>query len=136
MESRDKACLYKLKQRYGGYIKATSHANAMRFRLHNKNGILQVLNDLNGLILNPIRIEQVKKVCFLYNINFKTSEPLYYESAYLSGLIDSDGSIYYNKSSQQVFITVSQKNPFLLDLLVSVYGGKVYPINANKTAFK
>lgn len=36
----------------------------------------------------------------------------------------------------QVFIVVSQKNPYLLDLLASIYGGKVYPSNAGKTAYK
>ena len=31
MEPRDIACLYKMKQRYGGSVKATSHAKAVRF---------------------------------------------------------------------------------------------------------
>ena len=33
MEPRDIACLYKIKQRYGGSVKATSHAKAVRFLL-------------------------------------------------------------------------------------------------------
>lgn len=108
----------------------------MRFRLHHKAGILQVVNDLNSLIINPVRLAQLEKVCKIYNIEFLQPTKLSYSSAYLSGLFDSDGSVYYNKQSMQVFITVSQKHRYLLDILESLYGGKVYSANAGKTAFK
>jgi len=134
METRDIACLYKLKQRYGGSVKATSHAKAVRFRLHHKAGIIQVINDINGLLQNPVRIAQLQQVCALYAIGFIPTVNLEYSSAYLSGLFDSDGSIYYNKSSNQIFITVTQKDRFLLDLLKSIYGGMVYV--SHKTAYK
>jgi len=136
MEPRDIACLCKIKQRYGGSIKATSHASTVRFRLHHKAGILQVIKDLNGLFQNPVRITQFTKVCSLYDIEVIPSVKLEYSSAYLSGLFDSDGSVYYNQQSMQVFITVTQKDPFLLNLLASVYGGTVLSSNAKKTAFK
>lgn len=136
MEPRDIACLYKLKDRYGGSVKATAHAKAVRFRLHHKEGILRMINDINGLIQNSVRLEQLKKVCLMYNIQALQPETLVYNSAYLSGLFDSDGSVYYNKESVQVFITVSQKKRELLDLLLSVYGGKVYSANKAGTAFK
>ena len=135
-ESRDIACLHKLKSRYGGSVKATSHANAIRFRLHHKAGIFSVIGDINGLIQNPVRLAQFKRVCLLYNVPILPIVELSYNNAYLSGLFDSDGSVYYNKTSMQVFITVSQKDRYLLDLLASVYGGSVYSANANKTAYK
>ena len=50
MEPRDIACLYKMKQRYGGSVKATSHAKAVRFRLHHMAGIKLVIKDVNSLI--------------------------------------------------------------------------------------
>ena len=125
MEPRNIACLYKLKQRYGGSVKATSHAKAVRFRLHHMAGIQKVIKDLNGLFQNPIRFAQFSKVCSLYNVAILPTESLTYSSAYLSGLFDSDGSVYYNRQSMQIFITVSQKRRYLLDILVSVYGGKV-----------
>jgi hypothetical protein len=109
MEPRDSACLYKMKQRYGGSIKATSHAKAVRFRLHHMAGIQQVIKDVNGLILNPVRLLKFKKVCQLYNIEDKLSQELKYNSAYLSGLFDTDGSVYFNKQSMQAFITITQK---------------------------
>ena len=57
-------------------------------------------------------------------------------SGYLAGLFDSDGSVYYNAASVQTFITLSQKGRYLLDLIQSVYGGKVYFANADKSAYK
>lgn len=130
VEPRDIACLAKIKERYGGSIKANSKGTSLRYRLHHREGMLSVIKDLNGLFYNPTRIEQFKKLCNSYNVQFIQASPLNYNSAYLSGLFDSDGSIYLNMTSQQMFITVSQKNRFLLDLLVDVYGGKVF---MNKT---
>ena len=133
-EPRDIATLYKLKTRYGGSVKATSHAAAVRFRLHHKAGILSVIQDINGLIQNPVRFTQLQKVCLLYDIPVLPSVKLDYSSAYLSGLFDADGSIYYNKSSMQVFITVTQKHRYLLDILSGLYGGAVY--KSNNTSYK
>ena len=109
MEPRDIACLYKMKQRYGGSVKATSHAKAVRFRLHHMAGIQHVIKDVNGLIQNPVRYAQLKRVCELYNVEVLYTIPLKYNSAYLSGLIDTDGSVYFNQKSMQAFITISQK---------------------------
>lgn len=126
LESRDIACLNKIKDCYGGSIKVTSHARAVRYRLHHYAGILQIIQDLNGLLYNPVRIVQFQRVCDLYNIAYVPSQPLTYDNAYLSGLIDSDGSIYLNLLSQQVFITISLKSPILLEIIANVYGGKIY----------
>jgi hypothetical protein len=40
-----------------------------------------------------------------------------------------------SESSGQLFITVSQKNKFLLDGLVELYGGSIYPM-VKQGAFK
>jgi hypothetical protein len=130
-EPRDIACLYKLKQRYGGSVKATSQAKAVRFRLHHMKGIQQVIREVNGLIQNPVRYLQLSKVCKLYNIELLPQVKLEYKSAYLSGLFDSAGSVYYNKLSMQVFITVSQKGRELLEILVPVYGGFIRTSHKN-----
>ena len=136
MEVRDIACLIKFKNRYGGSIKSISGGNAFRYRLHHKQGLIQFIIDINGMLYNPTRIEQFKKLCNLYNIDFSKSPNLNFNSAYLSGLFDTDGSIYMNITSYQVFITISQKRRYLIDMICSIYGGKVYNANKDKTAFK
>lgn len=136
MEVQDIVCLIKWKNRYGGSIKSISGGNAFRYRLHHKQGLIQFIIDINGMLYNPTRIEQFQKLCNLYNIDFIQSPSLYFNSAYLSGLFDTDGSIYMNITSYQVFITISQKRRYLLDMICSIYGGKVYSANKHQTAFK
>ncbi len=135
METRDKGCLYLIKNKFGGSIKIKSDINYVRYRLHHKKGLLLLLSSINGLIQNPNRISQFKILTETYNIPYKESDPLIYSNAWLSGIIDSDGSIYLNLNSDQIFITVSQKNRFILDPLVELYGGKVYFIK-NTSSFK
>ena len=126
MELRDKHCLYIIKQKYGGSVKLMAGLNCLRYRLHHKTGLLNLINDINGLILNPVRILQLGKICQKYGIDLKDPQPLTYNSGWLSGFFDSDGSIYLNDKSGQLFITASQKNRFLLENLVKLYGGKIY----------
>ena len=135
MELRDKRCLYAIKQRYGGSVKLRAGDNHLRYRLHHKTGLLNLIISVNGLIRNPVRIIQLAKICLKYNIELKNSQPLTYYDGWLSGFFDSDGSIYMNHLSGQLFVTVSQKNRFLLDDLLKLYGGKIY-ILAKQGAFK
>lgn len=49
--------------------------------------------------------------------------------------MDSDGSIHIDVKSGQLSISVTQKNKYLLDPLINLYGGKIYILNS-KEAFK
>ena len=128
LETRDKHCLYLIKQKFGGSVKIKSNVNWLRYRLHHKKGLILLVDKINGFLRNPVRILQLGNICDKYNITVKPSERLTYDSAWLSGFFDSDGSIYINIPSSQIFITVSQKNRFILDDLVSLYGGTIYPM--------
>lgn len=108
--------------------------NAIRYRLHNQEGIVTVLEALAGLIQNPIRLAQIKQLCTVYNVLWVDPVPLTSDSAYVIGLIDSDGSVKAQWSQNQVAITVSQKGRELLNLLRAAYGGSVYWSNAAHTA--
>jgi hypothetical protein len=66
----------------------------------------------------------------------KNPEPLTFNNGWLSGFIDSDGSIYYSESSGQVFISLTQKNKYLLDPLIALYGGRVDILSPKIDAFK
>jgi hypothetical protein len=81
MELRDKHCLYKIKQKYGGSVKLHAGNNHLRYRLHHKDGLLNIINGINGLIRNPVRILQLGKICDKYGITLKDPQPLLYYSA-------------------------------------------------------
>ena len=70
MSIRDEHCLNIIKNKYGGSIKLRSNTNALRYRLHHKAGLLELINDVNGLIRNPNRIIQLNKLCNHYNLIF------------------------------------------------------------------
>jgi hypothetical protein len=80
VELRDKQCLYIVKQRFGGSVKLRSGINHLRYRLHNKQGIINIIEAMNGLIRNPNRLIQLGKLCDKYNILLKYPEALNYDN--------------------------------------------------------
>ena len=135
MELRDKHCLFKIKNKFGGSVKVKQGNNWLRYRLHHKIGLLNLIYAVNGLIRNPNRLLQFDKICDKYNINLLYPEPLTYNNGWLAGFIDADGSISVNISTVQIFITASQKNKLLLDPLINLYGG-IISIMGKIQAFK
>lgn len=125
IESRDQRCLHEVKNFFGGAIQP-GKGKWYRYRVHNKAGLLHVINAVNGRLRNPIRVLQLAKICEAYKIQLLETPKLTYDNSWLAGIMDSDGSIYLNKSSVQIYITVSQKNKLILDMLQDLYGGKVY----------
>jgi LAGLIDADG DNA endonuclease family protein len=132
---RDKKCLYLIKQTFGGSVKLYSGNNYLRYRLHHKEGLLNLIDKVNGLLKNPIRILQLGKICEKYNLILRDPKPLTYNNGWLAGFFDTDGSIYLNEASGQIFITATQKNRFILEALVELYGGTIYPM-VKQGAFK
>ena len=135
LQLRDRRILYLIKQKYGGAVKLNSGDNHLRYRLHHKAGLIKLINGVNGLIRNPVRILQLGKVCNKYGIPLIDPKPLTYYNGWFAGFFDTDGSIYLNDKSGQIFITASQKNRFILEALVELYGGTIYPL-IKQEAFK
>lgn len=136
MDARDLSTLYEIKHKFGGRISSVSGANAFRYQLSHKKGLIYLINSINGEIRNPKRLLQINKLCIKYNIVLIMPKPLTYYNGWLSGFLDSDGSIYYSESSGQVFISIAQKNKYLLDPLIELYSGRVYIFSPKTEAFR
>ena len=136
MYAKDIKALNEIKQKYGGSIKPLANANAVRYKLRHKKGLIFLINDVNGLIRNPAKLLQINKLCVKYNIKLKYPQPLTFNDGWLSGFIDSDGSIYYNQVSGQISISLTQKNKFLLEPLIKIYGGRIDILSPKVEAFK
>lgn len=130
MGKQDKLALYTLKHKFGGSIKEIS--SGLKYKLAHKAGLIKLVNSVNGLIRNPTRMLQLDKVCKLYNIELEVSKPLTYYNGWFSGLIDSDGSIYYNEKSDQLTLSVTQKNRYLLEPLQILYGGRIEIVDSRQ----
>ena len=136
MDIRDERALQIIKNVYGGSLKLRSNANALRYRLHHKEGLLNIINDINGLIRNPIRLVQLNNVCLKYDITLNWPEKLTHNNGWLSGFFDADGTITINKTNWQLSISIGQKTTELLNPLIELYGGNVYIDKGSSESFK
>lgn len=135
MDIRDSFCLYRIKNQYGGSIKLRSHSKSIRYRLHHKAGLIQLLNDVNGRIRHSTRLLQFSKLCFKYNIELKPIKELSFDDNWMAGFFDADGTISINSLNYQLSISISQKTQELLIPLKLLYGGYIY-IDRNSNTFK
>jgi hypothetical protein len=87
MDARDKKVLYIIQHMYGGTVKQISNALAFKYKLRNKAGLIELINDVNGLIRNPIRLLQINKQWVKFNIELKYSNNLIFNNGWLSGFI-------------------------------------------------
>lgn len=136
MDIRDERALQAIKNVYGGSIKLRSNANALRYRLHHKEGLFNIINDINGLIRNPNRLVQLNNICIKYNLNIIWPEKLVYNNGWLSGFLDADGTVTINKTNWQLSISASQKTTVLLTPLIELYGGNIYIDRGSSKSFK
>jgi hypothetical protein len=136
MDIRDERALQAVKNVYGGSIKLRSGVSALRYRLHNKAGLLNLIKDVNGHIRNPIRLIQLNYVCEKYNLVLIYPNKLTIDNGWLSGFFDADGTITINSSNWQLSISIGQKTSELLAPLVEIFGGYVYIDKGGNGSFK
>ena len=136
MDLRDERALQAVKNVYGGSIKLRSGVSALRYRLHNKKGLLNLINDVNGHIRNPIRLIQLNYICVKYDIILNYPEKLTINNGWLSGFFDADGTITLNSSNWQLSISAGQKTSEILTPLVELFGGYVYIDRGGNGSFK
>ena len=136
MDIRDEHALQIIKNVYGGSIKLRSGANALRYRLHHKEGLLKLIKDINGHIRNSNRLVQLNRICHKYELDLIYSEKLTFYNGWLSGFFDSDGTVTINKSNTQLSISASQKTSEILQPLVDLYGGNIYIDRGSSQSFK
>lgn len=136
MDIRDEHALQIVKNVYGGSIKLRSGANAIRYRLHHKSGLLSLIKDVNGKIRNSNRLVQLNKICTKYNLNLIYPNKLTYYNGWVSGFFDADGTVTINSTNTQLSICISQKTSELLLPLIDIYGGDVYIDRGSNQSFK
>lgn len=78
MELRDQHCLHQVKQAFGGAIQLRAGNNHLRYRLHNRPGLLKLISAVSGHIRNPVRLSQLNKICVEYNQPLVFPAPLAY----------------------------------------------------------
>lgn len=138
MESCDEPCLRKLQNKLGGSLKPRSGVNALRWRMHNKIGMIALVNMVNGHIRHNNRLAQLHRVCLALNITPLTPNLILdTNNAWFAGLFDSDGTININVSSHpQLTISVCNKHEINVKDLKIVFGGNIYFDSAQNGYYK
>ena len=132
LPTSDEKVLRILQNKFGGNIKARSGVKAVRYRTQNKESVSKIIQCLNGLIINNIRLVQLHKACLALNIPIKDPIRPSIESAYISGLLDSDGCIniykhFYNLTYRyQLTISIANKSRSNIEFLLETIGGNIY----------
>ncbi|CAH2356110.1 putative intron-encoded endonuclease (mitochondrion) [[Candida] railenensis] len=132
MDMKDKSLLYEMKHKFGGSIHSIANANALKYQLNHKKGLINMMNAMNGNMRNPKRMLQMNKLCIKYNMNLLFPKPLTFYNGWYSGFIDSDGSMYINVKSDQMFLTVCQKDKYMLEPLQEMFGGRTRTMGSKK----
>lgn len=134
MGTADEPLLLRIKQVLGGSVKPRAGYRAVRYRLHNTPGMINVVNRVNGHIRNSIRLPQLACVCNQLGIPFNQPYDLHANSAWYAGFFDADGTITYSLKEYgkngykrpQLSINVSNKHSVDLEMFVARFGGKIY----------
>lgn len=76
MGLEDLKLLEYIRNKLGGSIKMRSGRKSYRYRLHNKAGMIRLVNGINGYILHSKRLVQLHNVCLVLSIPVITPVPL------------------------------------------------------------
>lgn len=116
MGNMDYHTLMLIKNKLGGSVKLRSGVKAYRWRMHNKMGMINLVNRVNGNIRNSKRIPAFIKVCTIFNITYIPAVALLKSSAWFAGFFDSDGAITAKFHTQSPSITISVCNKDRVDV--------------------
>jgi len=126
----DERILRIIQNKLGGSIKPRSGVQAIRWRLHNRAGMLDLINRVNGYIRHSSRLVQLNRVCAFLDVQILSPDTLHNEHGWFSGFFDADGTIgYYLKGSYlQPQLTLSVTNKLYADVIhfSTFFGGQIY----------
>jgi hypothetical protein len=128
MGSEDLALLEYIKNILGGSIKARAGVKAYRYRLHNREGMIKLINLINGHVRHSGRLLQLHRVC--QKLDIHVVEPMNIESssAWFGGFFDADGTITFSLKKVNPQLSVRVTNKLLQDvqLYKLTFGGNTY----------
>ncbi len=133
----DESCLRYIQNKLGGSIKVRSGVKALRWRMHNKAGMINLIHAINGHIRHTNRVLQLHKVCQQLNITPMTAGPLTKDNAWFAGFFDADGTITFSLKKHPQ-LTLSVTNKILADVqpYKDIFGGAIYFDSAQNGYYK
>jgi hypothetical protein len=115
-----------VKDRMGGSIKLRTKAKAYRWRLNNKEGMLQLVKYINGKLHLAERQCQLKRVCAFLQLEYSFVKKISERTGWVAGFYEAVGYFHLNRSTLQCSITLAQKDLLLLQEINAVLPGTIY----------
>lgn len=126
----DERLLRIIQNKLGGSIKPRSGVQAIRWRLHNRVGMIELITRINGYIRHSTRLLQLNRVCSVLDIPLLTPDTLTDSHGWFSGFFDADGTLgYYSKGPYDTpQLTLSITNKLYNDVahFMSIFPGNIY----------
>jgi len=112
----------------GGSIKMRSGAKAYRYRLHNKQGMINLIFCINGYIRHSGRLAQLHRVCQVLIIPVILPNTLTISSHWFGGFFDADGTIGISIKNLIPQLSIRVTNKLLQDVEIfkTIFGGNIY----------
>lgn len=129
-----------IQNKLGGSIKPRSGVQAIRWRLHNRSGMLELINRINGYIRHSNRLVQLNRVCALLSVKLLSPDTLHNKHGWFAGFFDADGTIgyYFKGNNNQPQLTLSVTNKLYVDVVhfMTYFGGAIYFDKAQNGYYK
>jgi len=136
----DERMLRIIQNKLGGAIKPRSGVKAIRWRLHNRAGMLDLVNRVNGYIRHSSRLVQLNRACTVLGLQLLSPDSLHNSHGWFSGFFDADGTIgYYLKGlNANPQLTISVTNKLYVDIVqfLNLFGGNIYFDKAQNGYYK
>lgn len=128
MGLQDLPCLRYIQNKLGGSIKMRSGVKAYRYRLHNKQGMINLINCINGHIRHTSRLQQLHRVCQILEISVTYPTKLDTESYWFAGFFDADGTITMSIKNNYPQLSIRVVDKLLQDVqhFKDIFGGGIY----------
>lgn len=124
----DERMLRIIQNKLGGSVKIRSGARAVRWRIHDKTSMINLISRINGNIRHTTRLLQLNKVCANLNLDVIDPSKISKNNAWFAGFFDADGTIgyYFKNGYPQLTISVTNKLKCDIEHFHKVFGGNVY----------
>lgn len=136
----DERLLRIIQNKLGGSIKPRSGVQAIRWRMHNKIGMIILVTRINGYIRHSRRLLQLNKVCTVLDIPLLSPDQLSNTHGWFSGFFDADGTINYYLKGKYLSpqLTLSVTNKLYIDIIyfMDIFGGNIYFDKAQNGYYK
>ena len=116
MDLKDEHALQQVKAKLGGSVKLRSGSRSIRYRLHHRKGIEDLVYRINGEIRNSVRQRQLKILCSKLSIPY-IEQPLSKENAWFAGFFDADGTVTLSMKNDNPQVTIGVSNKKAEDIL-------------------